>query len=193
MEVDQLVDPGVDARGDRSVRGQQEGVGSGPHDRKGVEEGAERVGGEDRLEADRGGDGRQDVVTGEQQPGGEVVEHQVPCRVARCGHRFEGAAARQVQRALGEPLVRELPVGPVHLVIGEQRGQLVGDGPGAQRPQLGDLGVHRGPVLLPDQLHGGPFTDAEPDGRAELTAYVHRLRVVVAVDVRDEEPAHVAE
>src|SRR6516165_6866327 len=153
----------------------------------------QRLPGRHRLEPDRRGDVRQHVVAGEQQARGGVPEHHVPPGVAGRGDGGQGAGAHADLLVRREPPVRCLPVGGV---AGQRAGdlaELLGEPGGPAGPQFRQLRRERA---------GGPAGQrrdrlllAEPEGHraAELPAQLDRERVVVAVHVRDQERADVAE
>ena len=70
-------------------------------------------------------------------------------------------------------------------------GQLAGQAGGARRREHPQLRLERPELAAEHPLDRVPFLGAERHRRAEEPPHLDRLGVVIAVHVRDEEPAHV--
>ena len=188
---EQLVDPLVHPHPDRAVRGQHRRIRRlRTSSQRGHEVGQRARRG--RLEADRGRDARQHVVAGEQQvrrarrrtPGGRGCGRGWPPR-ATGGRRRRPRSS--MSRTVGDPLVRGLPARPVVGAAGARR-RAGGSAPSAPARRNRRQVVPLDPVVgVVDHLRRLPLAPAERDRDAELAAQRHRLGVVVAVHVGDEE------
>jgi hypothetical protein len=135
-----------------------------------------------------------DGVTGEQQAGFAVDEHDVPGRMARGVHDLQVTARKDRPTAGGEPLVGVFPVVEVRaLVAGERLLELGDDVVGATAAKQFDLRVHPEHRRVRRDLERRLLERAQPDLAAELPPQRDSLRVVVPVHVRDQELADVAE
>ena len=120
----------------------------------------------------------------------EVREHHVPLRVSRRRDRVERAGADEQPLPVVEPGVRvgvqrHVRLLPGHHLLPPARHAL---GAGAQDHGEGRVGGR--PLVLYD-VQAPLLAEAQADVRAELTADGERLRVVVAVHVRDQEAGDV--
>ena len=136
---------------------------------------------------------RQHVVAGEQQPVPGVGEDDVALGVARGRHHPQGPGGQLDLLVGGQPLIRLLPAARPAARRGAERPQPLDHHPGAARPQLPELRLERPGVLGQDRPDGRVLARAQAHLAAEDPAQLHRLRVVVAVHVGDEEVPHVAE
>ena len=132
---------GCEERRHRPVRRQQHHVGHRPHLGQRGEEVAQRLLDVRRLEADRGRDGGEHVVAGEEQRGLGVGEDVVPLGVAGRGDGVEAARAEVDDEVAVEPLVghavvvHRRPLGRHHLA--PRVGEVLGAGERAAGPGWG--------------------------------------------------------
>src|SRR5215471_4138387 len=122
-----------------------------------------------------------------------VGEHDVPPGMAGRGDGLERPGAQLEYLSRGDPLiglgVPEVTWRWAHARLDHLVDQRLGPGPD-QSPRL-----RRGlsEVIAQEHVERGPFVDAQRHLRPETLAECDRLRVVVPVDVGDQEPADVAE
>ena len=104
----EFVHPGVDAGGDRAVRGEQYRIRELPDQPQRLQVVGERRDGQGRLEPDRRRDLGEHVIPGEQQAEGRIPETQVPPGVTGGPDRLQDPGSeRDVARY--QPLVGQFP------------------------------------------------------------------------------------
>ncbi len=193
MVVEQLVYPGVHARRDRAVGGQQGQVRHPAHEQQRLDVVTQRQFLRRCFQADRRGDVGQDVIPGEEQPGLGIGEHHVAAGMPRGRDRLERAAAKVEDRARGDPLVRLL----VPVVTGRRPHpglrHLLHQGLGASPDQPFGLRRHRESILAEQPVKRVLLVRAERDLHPEDPAQADRLRVVIPVNMGHEEPADISE
>jgi hypothetical protein len=178
------------------VGGQQPGIGQrqGPRERAEVIVQGHPVA--RGLEADRGSDERQHMIAREHDLGRGIVKDQVAVGVPRGVYRPQRPGPQVQVGPVGQPVVRVLPLH--HRGRSPVRGSQVGDqfrrAELVQGVDAEELAGALGAVgRLPGRDHVRALLLAERDHVVKLTPQLDRERVMVDVDVGDEEVADIAE